>query len=107
MQAGATASKQADIAGWDPPDMPGPVGRTLHSLGVTSADLLRRGAAIDRAGEQLLIDACTQMSAQSRQTTARKAAGAASQASAPSGRRSSRAEQPLRQLQRESREAEP
>ncbi len=72
--------------------MPGPVGRTLHKLGVTSPDLLRRGAAIDRAGEHLLIDACTQIPAPSRQTAARNAsaAGLARRASALGGSRSER-----------------
>jgi hypothetical protein len=36
---------------------PGPVGRILHGLGVTSPDLLRRGADIDRVGKQLIIEA--------------------------------------------------
>jgi hypothetical protein len=37
--------------------LPGPVERTLHDLGVTSPDILRRGTAIDRAGERLIVDA--------------------------------------------------
>jgi hypothetical protein len=107
--AGATRTEPAEVVGWEPPDMPGPVARTLHSLGVTSADLLRRGAAIDRAGEQLLIDACTQTPTQSQQTAVRNApvARSAWQSNSPDSRRSSRAEQPARQRQRESREAEP
>jgi hypothetical protein len=34
-----------------------PVGLILHGLGVTSPELLRRGAEIDRAGEQLIVEA--------------------------------------------------
>jgi len=36
--------------------LPGPVERTLHDLGVSDSDLLRRAAAIDRAGERLIIE---------------------------------------------------
>jgi hypothetical protein len=39
------------------PELPGPVERTLHDLGVTSPKLLQRGADIDHAGERLIIDA--------------------------------------------------
>lgn len=38
-------------------DQPGPVERILRDLGLTSRDLLRRGAAIDHAGQQLIIAA--------------------------------------------------
>jgi hypothetical protein len=38
-------------------ELPGPVERTLHELGITDSELLQRGAVIDRAGEQLIIDA--------------------------------------------------
>jgi hypothetical protein len=38
-------------------ELPGPVERTLHDLGITNPELLQRGTAIDRAGEQLIIDA--------------------------------------------------
>ncbi len=37
--------------------LPGPVERALRGLGVTSPELLRRGAEIDRAGERLIIEA--------------------------------------------------
>jgi len=37
--------------------LPGPVERTLHELGITNPELLQRGAVIDHAGKQLLIDA--------------------------------------------------
>jgi hypothetical protein len=39
------------------PELPGPVEQTLYDLGITNTDLLRRGADIDRVGEQLIIDA--------------------------------------------------
>jgi hypothetical protein len=38
-------------------DQPGPVERILRDLGLTTRELLRRGAAIDRAGEELIIAA--------------------------------------------------
>ena len=38
-------------------EMPGPVERILQDLGVTSTDVLHRAAAIDQAGEQLILDA--------------------------------------------------
>ena len=38
-------------------DMPGPVERTLLDLGVTSADVLRRGAEMDHASAKIVIDA--------------------------------------------------
>jgi len=37
--------------------LPGPVERALRGLGVTSPELLRRGAEIDRASEQLILEA--------------------------------------------------
>ena len=40
-----------------PAERPGPIEDSLHRLGVTSPGLLRRGAEIDRAGEQLIIEA--------------------------------------------------
>jgi hypothetical protein len=39
------------------PELPGPVERTLYDLGITSPDLLQRGADLDRASEQLIMDA--------------------------------------------------
>jgi hypothetical protein len=45
-------------------ELPGPVEDVLHGLGVTSRDLLRRGAQIDRAGEQLIIDAAERRGSQ-------------------------------------------
>jgi hypothetical protein len=38
-------------------DLPGPVERILHDLGVTSPDILARASAIDQLGEQLILDA--------------------------------------------------
>ena len=38
-------------------DQPGPVERTLRDLGLTTREVLRRGAAIDHAGQQLIIAA--------------------------------------------------
>lgn len=40
-----------------PANVPGPVELTLRRLGITSTELLSRGADIDRAGERLIIDA--------------------------------------------------
>jgi hypothetical protein len=40
------------------PDLPGPVERSLQSLRVTDPHQLRHAAAIDRAGEQLILDSC-------------------------------------------------
>lgn len=40
------------------PRIPGPVERSLQSLGITDSENLRRAAAIDSAGEQLITDAC-------------------------------------------------
>jgi len=42
-------------------DMTGPLQRTLLGLGVTSAALLARGASLDQASQQLLIDAADQL----------------------------------------------
>jgi hypothetical protein len=47
----------APTAAGQPSDRPGPVEGSLHRLGVTSRELLRRGAEIDRVGEQLIIEA--------------------------------------------------
>src|SRR6266496_4277335 len=46
-----------DAVAYERHDQPGPVERTLRDLGLTTRDLLRRGSAIDRAGEQLIIAA--------------------------------------------------
>ena len=42
-------------------ELPGPVERTLHELGITDAELLQRSTVIDRAGEQLIIDAAADL----------------------------------------------
>ena len=42
-------------------ELPGPVERTLHDLGITSPELLQRGADIDHAGERLIIDAAADL----------------------------------------------
>jgi hypothetical protein len=41
--------------------MPGPLQHTLLRLGITSPALLDRGADLDRASQQLLIDATDQL----------------------------------------------
>jgi hypothetical protein len=38
-------------------EIPGPIERILQDLGVTSTDVLHHAAAIDQAGEQLIVDA--------------------------------------------------
>jgi len=49
---------------------PGPVERILRDLGTSDPVLLRRGAAIDRAGEQLIIDAAETVPARHSQRAA-------------------------------------
>jgi hypothetical protein len=107
--AGATSKKAADVAVWEQPDMPGPVRRSLQSLGVTSPDLLRRGAAIDRAGEQLLIEACTQLPTQSRGAAELNtpATWSARDANAPGDRSTVIRQRPVQHPERESPEPEP
>jgi hypothetical protein len=59
----AGSSDHADVpatqhgAPGDDPEAPGPVERTLRTLGVSDPDMLRRGAEIDRVSERLIIDA--------------------------------------------------
>jgi hypothetical protein len=43
--------------GGDPGELPGPVERVLHDLGVTSPEALQRAAAIDRAADELILEA--------------------------------------------------
>ena len=50
----------APPAAGQPAEQPGPIEDSLHRLGVTSTDLLRRGAEIDRAGERLIIEAAAE-----------------------------------------------
>ena len=47
-----TAEREAKSAG-----AAGAIERALRALGVTDVGLLRQGAEIDRAGEQLIVDA--------------------------------------------------
>jgi hypothetical protein len=43
------------------PELPGPVERALYDLGITSPDLLQRGADLDRASEQLITGAAADL----------------------------------------------
>jgi hypothetical protein len=51
------ANQATDRGQNKPAHTPGPLQATLHSLGVTDATLLARGADLDHAGQRLLIDA--------------------------------------------------
>jgi hypothetical protein len=55
--AGERRPKRGRRTGRDHRELPGPVERTLHDLGVTDAELLERGAELDHASERLIIDA--------------------------------------------------
>jgi hypothetical protein len=59
-------------------EVPGPVERTLQELGVTSRSLLARGAAIDKAGGQLILQA-------TQEAAARPAVAAAGERGKPAG----------------------
>jgi hypothetical protein len=50
----------AETASYESPVVPGPVERSLQLLGVTNPDRVRHAILIDRAGEQLIIDASTE-----------------------------------------------
>src|SRR5258708_27351525 len=50
----------AETARYESPAMPGPVERSLQLLGVTNPDRVRHAILVDRAGEQLIIDASTE-----------------------------------------------
>jgi hypothetical protein len=64
----------AEMAAMQSPGGPsGPVGRTLHELGVTSRSLLARGAAIDQAAGQLILDATREADARHAGSGARDA----------------------------------
>ena len=64
-QAGpASAQRPSD-------DLPGPVERILHDLGVTSPDTLLRASAIDQAGEQLILQAAQAAGARDQRRTTR------------------------------------
>jgi hypothetical protein len=60
-------------------ELPGPVERTLHDLGVTNSGLLLRGAAVDRAGERLIIDAAEELNPRHRQPVVRSMASTSGQ----------------------------
>jgi hypothetical protein len=57
-------------------EAPGMIERTLRRLGVTDVRMLRRGAEIDRAGEQLIIDAAEAELHQNRPRAATKTGSA-------------------------------
>lgn len=48
--------REAAVTAGPGPVPPGPVERILSDLGVTNPDVLRRAAAIDEAGEQMILD---------------------------------------------------
>jgi hypothetical protein len=61
-----------------PREQPGPIEASLQRLGVTSPRLLRRGAEVDRAGEQLIIEAAAEHEQRDEQPSAetpRRSAG--------------------------------
>jgi hypothetical protein len=64
----------------DADDRPGPVERTLRQFGGDRPDVLRRGAKIDQAGSQLIIDAANELAPRHRPPSAavlNRSAGAA------------------------------
>jgi hypothetical protein len=83
-------------------DQPGPIEDSLHRLGVTNPDLLRRGGDIDRAGEQLIIEAAAEHGLCDRQPSAATVSRSAGSASRVSGDPYS-----IESPHREAREAEP
>ena len=91
----------APQAAGQPGDRPGPIEDSLHKLGVTSPDLLRRGADIDRAGERLIIQAAAGHEPRDRQPRA-----ATLSRSAVSASRVSDDPYATESPQREAREAE-
>jgi hypothetical protein len=58
----------AEIDRYESPALPGPVERSLQLLGVTNPDRVRHAILIDRAGEQLIIDASTEWGSRSTQS---------------------------------------
>jgi len=99
----------ADIAIWKPPDIRGPFERTLQNLGVTSPELLRRSVAIDRAGEELLIEACTRLPSPALVDAepGSLATWPVRRADAPSDRGMANTQRPIQQSEHEPPEAEP
>lgn len=63
----------------EPPGFSGPLERELDNLRVTDTEQLRRAVELDRAAEQLLIDACLDPQLQARETSHEGAAPAATQ----------------------------
>ena len=59
--AGEKRHRRDRGAGRERRELPGPVERTLHDLGVTDNELLERGADLDRASERLIIDAAAKL----------------------------------------------
>ena len=59
--AGEKRPRRDRGAGRERRELPGPVERTLHDLGVTDNELLERGADLDRASERLIIDAAAKL----------------------------------------------
>jgi hypothetical protein len=57
---GRRGRMHAEPARFESPAVPGPVERSLQLLGVTNPDRVRHAMLIDRAGEQLIIDASTE-----------------------------------------------
>ncbi len=106
--AGRAPEHPADIAVWKPPDIRGPFERTLQNLGITSPELLRRSVAIDRAGEELLIEASTRLPSPA--PVAAEPGSLATwpvrRADAPSDRSMASTPRPFQQPERESPEAE-
>ncbi len=56
MRADAEAIVEREV----PRDMPGPVERIMHELGVTSPELLNRAMEVDQEGEKLVREAAAQ-----------------------------------------------
>ena len=54
------AGLAADVATYEVDHVPGPVERSLQMLGVADPERIRRAVAIDRAGEQLIVEACAE-----------------------------------------------
>lgn len=67
-------------AGPEPRELPGPVERALHDLGVTDVDLLQRGTDLDRTAERLIIDAAAKLGPGRKRPSAATLSGSASSA---------------------------
>ena len=59
--AGQKRHRRHRRAGRERRELPGPVERALHDLGVTDNELLERGADLDHASERLIIDAAAKL----------------------------------------------